>query len=134
MSGERAIVLHRPGRIGWDRQVRACMAYASQHGYELGSVVRCKDEAVRLIRDGLAKLVLAAAAADDDGPFVEAVEAAGGRLEYCRGRSLRPAEDRPGRDTAEIVRRLSRHEETSGEIAKLLGLPLQRVRDILRDR
>jgi hypothetical protein len=129
MSGERAIVLHRPGRISWDRQVRACMAYAGQHGYELGSVVRSKDEAVRLIREGLAKLVLAATAVDDDGPFAQAVELAGGRLEYCRGRPRRPPVER---DTEEIVRRLSRHEETSGDIAKLLGLPLQRVRDILR--
>ena len=134
MSHEKAIVLHRPGRIGWDRQVRACMAYAGQHGYELAGVVRSKDDAVRLVRDGLAALVIAAAEGDDDEQFAEAVRSAGGRLEYCRGRRRRPSEEASGRDSSEIAQRMHELGESTEEIARMLRLPVQRIRDLLRPR
>lgn len=134
MAGIRAILLVRSSGVSWERQYAACRTYVERHGYEIVATARSEEDVVGLLRDGAAEVVVAAYDVSGDDHLRSLVESARGRLEYCRTprRSPPPEPEPAGPGTDEIVRRMARRGGTVDEIVRLLGLPLERVRAILR--
>lgn len=131
MGGETpAIFLERPGRLGWERQVAACEAYLAEHRYRLVARVSTHPDAFALVFNGLAKVVVAAKAADDDWRLERLLAQVHGRLEVARSpQPQKPAHN--GHDTEEIVVRMASRGGTADVIAELLGVAEERVRAII---
>lgn len=127
---ERAIIVRRPGEIGWERQVASCLRYIARQSYRLQSVTLTEADAVSLVRMHFASVVIAAVGGPDDDRFRMLVEDAGGRFEYCR----RLASRLDFGDTGELVIRMFRRGGTPEQIAQLLGVALTSVRAIIRRR
>jgi DNA invertase Pin-like site-specific DNA recombinase len=135
MSGITVIFLIRHGEVSWERQYAACQSYIERRGYEVVATAHSEADVLGLLReaDRVASVVIAAYDLPGDEHLQTAVAAAGGRLEYCRTpRHRPPPTEEPGRDTGEIVRLMASHGGTLDEIVRLLGIPLERVRSILR--
>lgn len=134
---ERALVLQRPGDVAWERQVAICINYADRKGYEpLRTIARSDAEAVYLVRVGVADLVMAAHQLPGDPELIARLEAAGGRLEYCRGgrpphRRQGSALTARGHTTDDLVIGAVERGSTPEQIHAVLGIPLERVRQIL---
>lgn len=142
MAGIRTIFLIRRGTVSWERQYAACHDYVERHGYEIVATARKDDDVISLLRAHLAEVVVAAYDLAGDGRLRGLIAHAGGRLEYCRPQRHHPpppAEPEPeaeqlGHDTGEIVRRMARRGGTVDEIVRLLGVPIERVTQILRQK
>jgi hypothetical protein len=130
---ENVILLQRPGRHSFDRQVRACTPYLDENHYVLVGTAVSHIDAFQLVYSGVAKVVVAVNPADDDWRLERLLDEAGGRLEICRTGRRRPPVGSPlGHDTEEIVTRMAGRGGTTGEIVRLLGVAEERVRQILR--
>jgi hypothetical protein len=130
---ENAILLQRPGRMHWQRQAKACAAYLDEHGYMLVGKADSHADALALVLNGVASVVVAASAAEDDErleALLAQVPRVNARFEVCRPTG-RPA-DQGRSHTEEIVRRMGEHGGTTEEIVRLAGIAEGRVRAILR--
>lgn len=125
----RAVLLQRPG-VDWERQYAACRPYAERHGYVIVSITDDPDAALALLESGDAHVIVAAIDRPNDAELARLARGAGGRLEYCRPPRHRP---KPAGDPdAEVVLRMASRGGSVEEIARLLGVPLERVVGILR--
>lgn len=122
----RAVLICRPG-AGAVRQYAASRRYLTAKGYEVVSMAPDGAAALALVRAGLVAAVLAAIDGAGDAELVAAVEAAGGTFAYTRSPSRRHYPD----PAAEFVLRMHQLGTSAGEIARLLGLPAERVRTIV---
>lgn len=112
------------------RQFAACRPYVERHGYVIVSVTNDPDAALALLESDVAQVIVAAIDRPNDGELARLAQGAGGRLEYCRAPRRRP---RPPADPdAEIIVRMATRGGTEDEIVRLLGVPAERVREILR--
>jgi hypothetical protein len=135
---ERALVLQRAGRVPWERQVSVCMSYVDRRGYEpLRTIARSDAEAVHLVQARVADLVVAAHQMPGDPVLAAQLEAAGGRLEYCRGgraphRRQGSALTGPGHTTDDIVIAAIQRGSTPEQIHNVLDISLERIRQIVQ--
>ena len=122
------------GTVAAHKQVQLCLEYALARGWRISIVpAGAWREAVRLVREGRARIVLMAYMDDQAKEIVREVEAAGGTVEVCHaGGPPLAGEKLGGHDTDEIVLRMHDRGGTSGEIVRLLGVAEGRVRQILR--
>jgi hypothetical protein len=131
----RALIYIQAGAVSAAKQTTACLQWAMRNGYTF-SIVKAGAwmEAVRLISEGQADVLLLAFA--DEGvsrQIIAAVEAVGGRVEFCRP-SRRPPAPRlagPGHTTDELVINAARRGVEPEQIQVVLGVPLERIRRIL---
>lgn len=137
--GLRALIYIQSGTVAAAKQTTACLRWAMDHGYQF-SIVRAGAwmEAVRLIREGDADiLLLAYAGGEAAAQIIAAVEAVGGRVETCRGGHRAPAPKpllEPGHTTDELVINAAKRGFGPDQIHAFLGVPLERIRLILRRR
>lgn len=125
-----AVLLQRPG-VDWERQYAACRPYVERHRYVIVSITDDPDAALAMLEAGEALVIVAAIDLPGDHELERLACGAGGRLEYCRPPRHRPEPAVDGA-TGEIVNRMARNGGTPAEISRLLGLTLERVREILR--
>jgi DNA-directed RNA polymerase specialized sigma24 family protein len=130
MHPERAVVMYRPGHLPWERQIVVCMQYAHRHDYQLDSLAYQPDDALAVVQMQLAEVVVAVVHHEDDDELRDKIDAAGGRLEYCRRRRGRPAKS-IGADTEDLVIAAYRRQAEPDQIATVFGIPVGRVRGIL---
>lgn len=134
---ERALVLQRAGDIAWERQVAICINYVDRRGYQpLRTIARTDAQAVHLVQARVADLVVASHQMPGDPVLSAQIEAAGGRLEYCRGgrpphRKQASALTGPGHTTDEIVIDAAARGAGPEQIHAVLGVSLERIRRIL---
>lgn len=131
-----ALIYLQPGRVPGDKQTAVCLRYAQQRGWDF-SIVRpgALDQALRLIRQGIAQVLLLSHR-DDQGlaDVEEQVVAAGGRVEFCSHRH-RPAYRPLGeQDAYRAAVRMHDLGASTDEIAQLLPVDVGRLRELLRRR
>lgn len=126
---ENVILLQRK-HPSLDRQIKACLPYLDEHDYVLIGTAPSRLEALALVYNGAAKVVIATTPADDDWQVKRLLDDAGGRFEICRESRTRALEG-PGHDTEEIVTRMYSRGGTTREIARLWDLAEDRVRAII---
>lgn len=134
--GNLALIYVQPGRVEAAKQTAACARYAMRKGYRLTVVPEhALAEAVRLIRDGQAEvLLLAYRDGEQAAAIVAQVEAAGGRVEFCTHRRA-PAQRRPtGTELDRAALRMHDLGADTDEIVRLFHIPASRLRDLLRRR
>lgn len=135
--GTSALIYLQPGRVAARKQATVCLNYAMTQGWRF-SIVRAGalEEAVRLIREGLAQVLLLAYRDDQLAAEIqERVESAGGRVEFCgRGHSPAPRRQLSASETESAALRMHELGATTDEIVQLLRVPAQRLRDLLRRR
>lgn len=133
---ESAILLYRPGRMSFERQGRACMPYLKEHDYILVGKADSHADALALVLNQVAKLVVAARAAPDDWRLerllAEVDPQRPARLEICGGFSSHNPSGLPGHDTEAIVIRMYERGGTADDIVRLLGVAKERVSRILQ--
>lgn len=131
--GTKALIYIQPGSVSVHKQTQICLRYAMERGWSFGIVpAGAWRQAVRLIGERQADVLLLARRDEHSDEIVQAVEDAGGQVEFCRDeRPERPVGVPPGHNTEEIVVRMADHGGTTGEIVRLLGVPAGRVRGIL---
>lgn len=122
----RAVLICRAG-VAAMRQYAATRAYASDKGYEVVSMAPDGAAALALVRAGLVAVVLAAIDGSGDDELRAAVSAAGGTFAYTRAPCRRHHPD----PAAQFVLRMYQLGTPAGDIARLLGLPIDRVRTTL---
>lgn len=131
----RALIYIQASAVSAAKQTTTCLRWAIRNGYSF-SIVKAGAwmEAVRLISEGQADLLLLAFADQDvSQQIIAAVEAVGGRVEFCRPdrRPPRPRIDGPGHTTEEIVLDAAARGVEPEQIHAVLGVPLERIRRIL---
>lgn len=133
-----ALIYVHHGTVAAHKQIELCLAYALAKGWGI-SYVRpgAWREAVRLIREGRARVLLMAYLDDQSREIVRAVEEVGGSVELCHaghaaGRPPLTGETLGGHDTGEIVLRMHERGGTIEQIVRLLGVAEGRVRQILQ--
>lgn len=131
-----ALIYVQPGRVEPDKQTAACARYAARKGYKIGVVpAHALDEAVRLIRDGQAELLLMAYRDGEQAAAIVArVEAAGGRVEFCTHRRQPPQRRPTGTELDRAALRMHDLGADTDEIVRLFHIPKARLRDLLRRR
>lgn len=129
--GIRVLIYVQLGSVPVYKQTQLCLQYVMAKGWSFSIVpAGAWREAVRLIREGQADVLLMAYHDENSAEIARAVEEAGGTVEFCRpGRAPEPRA--PGHDTTEIVLRMHDRGGTTGEIVRLLGVAEGRVRAIV---
>jgi hypothetical protein len=127
----KALIYVQMGGVSAHKQTQMCLHYAMARGWSFAIVqAGAWQEAVRLIRENLADVLLLAYRDASTDEIVEAVEDAGGTVEICR--KTRATVVQTGHGTEEIVNRMAERGGTTEEIVRLLGVGEGRVRAILR--
>lgn len=125
--GDRALIYVRPGRVSVSKQIEECLRFAMKKGWSFAVVpAGAWSEALQLIRDSLATILLMAYPGADDAELVRDVEAAGGRVEYCR-----PGRPRPDSAVDDMVSRMYEVGVTTDQISRVLRHPISKIRAIL---
>jgi hypothetical protein len=127
---ENVILLQRSGPVHWQRQVAACAAYFNENDYALVGKAESHADAMQMVFNGIAKVVVAAWPAGDDWRLGRLLDEIGGRFEICRQSPTGP--DRLGVDTSGVIRYLSRRDQPTEEIASFLKVSVNRVMRALR--
>lgn len=129
----RALIYIQSGRVSPDKQERICVQYATEKQWEYAIMRRGPlAEAVRLVEEGHAHVLLAAFEPDDAADLERDVSFAGGRVVYVRRQPLPRKTDPPGHNTDDIVAIMGKRGGTTGEITRLLGVEPGRVRRVLQ--
>lgn len=125
-----ALIYVHHGSVAAHKQIQLCLEYALARGWPISIVpAGAWREAVRLIREGRASVLLMAYSDKRDREIVREVEDAGGSVEFCRPGG--PGDAPAGHDTEEIVLRMHGRGGTIEQIVRLLGVAEGRVRQIL---
>lgn len=130
--GIHALIYVQRGAVPAHKQTELCLQYAMARGWRFSIVpAGAWRQAVKLIREGLASVLLLAYRDAATQEIIDAAEEAGGTVEVCR-------DDQPVRGSAlgghtdEFILRMAERGGTTGEIVRLLGVTEGRVRSILR--
>jgi hypothetical protein len=127
--------------VATTKQTTACLRYVSSQNYVLKGFVQAGGtgrDAVRMVRDGLAEIVVVAFGGKD---IAGEVEAAGGRVEAVHPSPPHvvhpppPPRHQPIRGVGDLLRRIKRGTGMStDELARMLGEDTTDVRKALRER
>jgi hypothetical protein len=129
---ENAVLLQRPGPVSLERQVAACIPHLDDNDYILVGKAQSHADALALVLNGAARVVVTARPAEDDWRLERLLAEVEGRLEVCRAsRPHKPPETGHGHDTSEIVVRMADRGATEDQIVEFLGVSLERVRRVL---
>lgn len=131
-----ALIYLQPGSVPEDKQTAACMAFALAQGWAV-SIVRAGalDQALRLIRQGFAEVVLLSHH-DERAPTAieDQVIEAGGRVEFCTHRHPRARRQLGEQEAYRAALRMHDLGAQTDEIVQLLPVDAGRLRDLLRRR
>jgi hypothetical protein len=132
--GTKALIYVQPGSVSAFKQTKLCLGYAMARGWSFAIVpAGAWRQAVRLISEGQADVLLMATHENEaTDEIVRAVEDAHGEVVFCR--PPREHKRRSGHNTDEIISLMLARGGTVAEIVRLLDVPVQRVREILRRR